>query len=220
MDEYRRTGRVVGLAALAVVLVAIALLIAGQGVAVGVGALVGLMLGAAGGLAFVLWLTRHDPSGRSASFAFGPSSDGEPSPEFIREMHEMADVSGVDLGVIRAVRQVLYTAEANGLSVQLVSMEERVGGLLLIADVRAAPGVRMPMGIAVVSVTDDRATRYQAGSQGQSGSPSSMRFEVAIVPIPPPQATRLEIAIERFLDPFPGRERSTTGPWTLEVVLG
>jgi hypothetical protein len=132
----------------------------------------------------------------------------------------MADVSGVDLGVIRAVRQVLSTAEANGLSVQLVSMEERVGGLLLIADVRAAPGVRMPMGIAVVSVTDDRATRYQAGSQGQSGSPSSMRFEVAIVPIPPPQATRLEITVERFLDPFPGRERSTTGPWTLEVVLG
>src|SRR5688572_4345437 len=143
MDEYRRTGRVVGLAALVVVLVAIALLIAGQGVAVGVGALVGLILGAAGGLAFVLWLVRADPSS-SFSFRVGGSSGGEPTEEFIREMRDIADVSGVDLGGIRAVRQILATAQTGGLTLELVSMEERVGGLVMTLDALAAPGVRTP----------------------------------------------------------------------------
>ena len=204
-----------------VVLLAIALLIAGQGVAVGVGALVGLILGAAGGLAFVFWLSRNDPSSSSrSSFTVGRSSDGQPSEEFLRDMEGMAELGGVDLGPIRVVRQVLATAEASGLTVQLVSMEERVGGVALTMDVRAGPGVRPPMGLAVISVADDHGTRYQAGSQGLSGSGMSMRFEVAIVPPPPPEATRLEVSVERFLDPFGGRDSPMTGPWVFEVPLG
>jgi len=220
MDESRRAGRVLGIVAALIVLLAVALLIAGQGVAVGVGALVGLILGAAGGLAFVFWLTRHDSNPSSVSFRVGRSSDSQPSEAWLREMQETAELGGVDLGPIRAVRQVLETAEAGGLTVELVSMEERVGGLALTMDVRAGPGVRPPTGMAVVSVADDRGTRYLAGSQGQSGSPTSMRFEVAIVPTPPPEATRLEVTVERFLDPFGGRERPMSGPWVFEVPLG
>ena len=199
MNESRRSGRVVGVAGALIVLVAVALLIAGQGVAVGVGALVGLILGAAGGLAFVVWLTRHDPSSSASLFRVSRSSDGQPSEEWMRELQETVELGGIDLGPIRAVRQVLATAEASGLTVQLVSVEERVGGLALTLDVRASPGVRTPMGMAVTSVADDRGTRYQTGSQGQSGSSTAMRFEIAVVPLPPREATRLAVTVERFL---------------------
>jgi hypothetical protein len=218
MDEVRPTSaRIVLVGGLLVVIVAIALLMAGQGVAVGAGALVGLILGGVGGLAMALWAARRDES--STSFAILRSaSDGQLNEEFLRELHEVSELVGVDLGPVRAVRQVLVTAEASGLTVHLVSMEHREGGLALNLEVRSSPGVRVPMGMAVVSASDDIGTIYQAGSQGQGGSSNGTRFEGVVVPPPPSDATRLTVTIERFLDPF-GRGSSMTGPWTFEVPL-
>jgi hypothetical protein len=46
-----------------------------------------------------------------------------------------------------------------------------------------------------------------------------MRYAVTAIPMPPPAATRLEITIDRFHDPFPGGRQPATGPWTFSVAL-
>jgi hypothetical protein len=67
--------RLVGLLFLAIVVAAVALLVAGYGVAVGIGALAGLVLGFLAGAFGLLWLGRG--SGRSITFGAG---NGRPNP--------------------------------------------------------------------------------------------------------------------------------------------
>jgi hypothetical protein len=226
MDQAGRMwGRVFGLLFLAVVIGAVTLLIAGYGVPVGLGALAGLILGAVAGLLGVLWLMRG--FGRSvnvagmqwSSYDFGEGGGERQQVELMAEVQEMSEVMGIDLGRIRSVRPVLQAVEAGSLTVQLVTIEEREAGLSMTLDVRAGLGVSPPASVARVIMTDDVGTTYRASAQGQGGWPMAMRYQVAAIPAVPPTATRLDIAIERFMDPFPGSRGRAVGPWAFSVPL-
>jgi hypothetical protein len=215
--------RLWGLVFLAVLGGTVALLIAGYGVAVGVGALGGLILGSVAGALGVMWLGRG--SGRSVTFGnlawsseHALSSEG-PSAELMAELRELSEISSVDLGAIQTVTPVLVTAEAGGLSVQLVTIEQREAGLAMTVEVRTGPGAFPPASMARVSVADDVATPYRASAQGQGGSAGVVRYVVSVIPASPRSATRLDIRIERFVDPFPGGGRATVGPWAFSVAL-
>jgi hypothetical protein len=216
----RLWGRLFGFVFLAVIVGAVALLIAGYGVPVGLGALAGLILGAVAGMLSVLWLMRG--FGRSVNVAgmeWSSDSSGRPTAELMAEMQELSEVQGIDLGRIRSVRPVLQTVEAAGLSVQLVAIEEHEAGLSMTVDVRAGLGAYPPASMARVSLTDDVGTAYRASAQGQGGWPGRMRYQVTAIPPLPPTATRLDIAIDRFVDPFMGSRDRAVGPWAFSVPL-
>lgn len=94
----RRRDRLLGLLFLALVALAIALLIAGYGVAVGAGALAGLVLGFLAGTLGVLWLGRG--SGRSITLGSmeWSSESGQPTAALMAEMRELGEISSVDIG--------------------------------------------------------------------------------------------------------------------------
>jgi hypothetical protein len=210
-------GRLLGLIAVAITVAVIALLVAGYGVAVGVGAFAGLIIGMVVGLVSTIWFSRG--SGRSIAFGSGEWSSGAPPPEAIREMQEMAEVIGVDLGPIRSVRPIVATVASGGLTLQLASLEHHEGGLVMVLEARPSAGVAAPIGMARVKVTDDIGTVYRASAQSQGGSPGQARFEIVAIPVAPAAATRLGVTVERFVDPFGGRDRYPSGPWTFDVSL-
>ena len=218
--QQTRTGRIFGFVFLLAVAGAVVLLIAGLGVPVGVGALVGLILGFVAGMLGVLWALRGP--GRSVSFAgMDWSSDSTPPAESVlAEMNELTAVQQIDLGGIRAVRPALQTVEAGGLTVQLVALEEREAGMTLDLDVRVGVGARPPAHMARVAVTDDLGTAYRASAMSQGGSPSHMRFGVSVIPALPPTATRLDVRVEQFVDPFQGHTADQAGPWAFSIDLG
>ena len=147
MNGFR--ARLSALIFLAVVGGTVVLLIAGYGVAVGVGALVGLVLGFLAGALGVMWLGRG--SGRSVSFAnldwSSEDQSDRPAAELMAEMQELTAVMTIDLGAVQSVTPVLVTVEAGGLSVELVSIEQREAGLTLSVDVRTHPGAFPPASI-------------------------------------------------------------------------
>lgn len=215
--------RLWGLVFLAVVGGTVALLIAGYGVPVGLGALGGLILGSVAGALGVMWLGRG--FGRSVTFGSMEwssdrvlSSDG-PSAELMAELRELSEISGIDLGPIQTVKPVLVNAVAGGLSVQLVAIEQHEAGLAMTVEVRTGLGAFPPASLARVSVADDVATSYRASAQGQGGSAGLVRYLVSVIPASPRSATRLDIRIERFVDPFPGGGRASVGPWAFSVAL-
>lgn len=215
----RGRDRLLGLLFLALVALAIGLLIAGYGVAVGVGALAGMVLGFLAGTLGALWLGRG--SGRSITFGGTEwsSESAQPTAALMTEMQELGEISSVDIGPIRSILPALARAEAGGLDVELVTVEVHEAGLAMTLDVASRPGTLPPASMARVSVSDDTGTAYRASAQGQGGLPSRMRYAVTAIPAPPPAATRLEITIERFLDPFPGGRQQASGPWRFSVAL-
>src|SRR5439155_2351707 len=167
-----------------------------------------------------LWLARGP--GRSVTYGTREwSSDStSPGPDQIAEMRDLAEISGVSLGAIRSVTPVLSTAEAAGLAVQLVTIEHHEGGLTMILEVRPRPGSLSPGSIARVRVSDELGTRYRASAMSQGGSASEIRYTLTVISAPPPEATRLDVLIERFIDPFPGSSRDAIpGPWSFSVSL-
>ena len=217
--QETRTGRIFGFVFLVAVAGAVVLLLVGYGVPVGLGAVAGLILGFVAGMLGVLWALRG--AGRSVSFAgMGWSSDSTPPAEsLMAEMSELTEVQQIDLGGIRAVRPVLQTVEVGGLTIQLVSVEEREAGMTLDLDVRVGVGARPPAHMAKVAVTDDLGTAYRASAMSQGGSPSHMRFGVSVIPALPPTATRLDVRVERFVDPFDRGATDETGPWAFTIPL-
>ena len=216
----RRWDRLAGLLFLALVVAAVGLLIAGYGIAVGVGALVGLALGFLAGALGALWLGRG--SGRSITFGGmeWSSESGRPTAELIAEMQELGEISSIDIGPIQAVIPVLGSAESGGLNVQLVSVEIHEAGLAMTFDVASHLGTLPPASMARLVVSDDAGTTYRASAQGQGGLPGRMRYAVTAVPTPPTAATALQVRIERFFDPFPGGRSSAVGPWSFTIPLG
>jgi hypothetical protein len=220
MDTVGRgRDRLLGLLFLALVVLAIGLLIVGYGVPVGVGALAGLVLGFLAGTVGALWLGRG--SGRSITFGGveWSSESAQPTAALMAEMQELGEISSVDLGPIRSVLPVLARAEAGGLDIDLVTVEVHEAGLAMTLDVVSRPGTLPPASMARVLVSDDTGTTYRASAQGQGGLLSRMRYAVTAIPAPPPAATRLEITIERFYDPFSGGRQQESGPWTFSVAL-
>ena len=215
--------RLWGLVFLTVLGGTVTLLIAGYGVAVGLGALGGLILGSVAAALGVMWLLRG--SGRSVTFGSmewssdrALSSEG-PSPELMAELRELSEISSIDLGAIQAVRPVLLTAEAGGLSVQLVTIEQHEAGLAMTVEIRTGVGAASPASMARVSVADDVGTVDKASAQGQGSSPGAMRYVVSVIPAFPRSATQLDVRIDSFLDPFPGGGRASVGPWAFSVAL-
>ncbi len=195
---------------LAIVIVAIAALLAGYGIPVGVGALAGLVLGAIAGVLGSLWLTRG--AGRSINLAGVEwSSDlhsGDMSAEMLADMREMSEVFTIDLGPIRSILPVLASSEANGLAVQLVAIERHEAGA------RMTPATFAPRRCALpprsspqMTVTDSVGTLYRASGQGQAGACGQARDQVVIVPAPVLNSGALTIRIDRFVDLFPGARR-------------
>lgn len=213
-------GRLPGLLFLSVVLVAIVALLAGYGFPTGVGALVGLALGAIAGAIGVLWLARG--SGRSihlSGYAWSSyDTTGAPSID-PGEMRELIDVLAVDLGPIHSILPVLSTVEADGLEVQLLAIEMHEAGASLGFDVRARPGGLPPLPMVNVSMTDDIGTQYRALGQGQGGGPGRTRYEVTVIPAVPKVSRHLSVQIDGFIDPFQGARRTPAGPWAFNVTL-
>src|SRR5258705_7094227 len=95
-----------------IVLVTIGLLVAGYGLPIGVGALVGFILGALGGLVGLLWLARGP--GRTigvGSFQWNMLSEQSSNPDLdaMSLMRELSEVLSVDLGRVRRVVPLLQT---------------------------------------------------------------------------------------------------------------
>lgn len=215
-----RTGRIFGFVFLLAVAGAVVLLIAGLGVPVGIGALVGLILGFVAGMLGFLWALRG--AGRTVNVAgvAWTTKTPQPAEDVLAEVRELTDVQQIDLGPIRAVRPALQTVEVGGLTLQVVALEEREAGLSLDLDVRVGVGARPPGHMARVAVTDDVGTAYRASAMNQGGSAGHLRYEVAIVPTHPANASRLDVRVERFVDPFDRATADQAGPWAFSIDLG
>jgi hypothetical protein len=216
-----RRGRLPALLFWAIVLVAIVALLAGYGIPVGVGALVGLALGALTGAIGVLWLARGPGRSIHLGGASWSSYDtaGAPSADLVAEMRELTELFGVDLGPIHSILPVLSTVEADGLEVSLLAIEMHEAGASFGLDVRARPGALPPLQMVNVAVTDDVGTQYRALGQGQGGGPGRMRYEVTVIPAVPMLSRHLSVQIDGFIDPFQGARSTPAGPWAFSVTL-
>jgi hypothetical protein len=214
-------GRVLGFLLIALMIVAIATLLVGYGVPVGIGALAGLLLGIFAGLLGTMWLTRS--GGRSINLAGMAWSSGDVSPEasavLATQMRELHEILEIDLGPIRSILPVLETVEAGGLEVQLVTVDLHEAGTALTVDVRVLPGALHPQFIAQVSMTDDVGTRYRASGQTQGGGSNRARYSIAVIPALPATARELVVRIDAFVDPFRDATQATVGPWQFRVAL-
>jgi hypothetical protein len=206
-----------------IVLVTITLLVAGYGLPVGIGALVGFVLGALAGLVGLLWMARG--SGRTIGVGglqwnSLSSRSEDPDLDRMRIMQELTEVLSVDLGRVRRIVPVLRTAVAGGLTVQLIDLEVHEGGLTLNFDVEVGIGSPHPPHMARMSVADDAATPYRASVQGNGSAPSRLRLLGVAIPAIPSGARRLTFRLEEFLDVFPPGTDPLVGPWEFEIDLG
>lgn len=199
-----------GLILLALVIVAVVLLIAGYGVAVGVGLMSGLVLGGVIGVFAGLWLGVR---GRGRSMTIGsmnisPAYEGSfDAPEIFRDIER---VQRVDHGALVRVIPGDDVVDAGGVSVELIALEIRSTGAVAHLAAATEPPAGSLGSFARVAVEDELGTTYFAAAMGSNGSPDRMRFEVRLAPAPPTAATTLRIRIDEFLDPFPMRSLT---PW-------
>jgi hypothetical protein len=219
-------GRIFGIAVVAILIGTAVLLIAGYGVAVGLGALAGLVLGFFVGLFafFSTWQGRGQvtfggsTSSRSWGYLTADPSDATAAP--MESLRDLTEVQGVDLGAVRSILPVLAMSQAAGLELQLLDVELREAGLVLNLDLRAGPGVLMPPSMARLAISDDVGTTYRASAQSQGGWPGRIRVLVSVIPAAPGDARTLAIRFEEFVDPpFPHMARPVAGPWTFQVAL-
>jgi hypothetical protein len=215
--------RVTAIAFTVIVLVTIGLLIAGYGLPIGVGALVGFILGALAGLVGLLWLAR----GPGRTIGVGPfqwnllsDGSGNPDLEAMTLMRELSEVLSVDLGRVERVVPLLQTTVAAGLTIQLVDLEVHEAGLTLNFDVEIGIGSTHPPHMARLTISDDAGTPYRASVQGKGAAPARMRLLGVGIPMIPPSARRLTVRLEEFLNPFPPIDDPLVGPWVFEVDLG
>lgn len=210
-----------GITFLVALIVLTGALIAGQGVAVGLGVLAGLILAFALGLFSFFSIVRGNGQvtfgASSSSRVFGELS-ADPAVQR-QEIHDLTEILSIDLGRVRSVVPALSTSVANGFSVEMIAVELCEAGLALNLDVHIAPGLSHPASMARVSIADDVGTAFRASAQGSGWMPSRVRVQVKAIPAVPPTATTLTVRIEEFLDPFPGMGKAVTGPWVFEVPL-
>ena len=220
-------GRAFGLVIFAILVVTIALLVVGYGLAVGLGVLAGLVLGFGVGLFafFSTWQGRGQVTFGGGHSTFASWNDlsaeaGDEAEPPMADMRALSEVFSVDLGAVRSIIPILATSVAAGLTLQLLDVEVREAGLALNLDMAVGPGVLMPPSMARVSITDDAGTAYRTSAQSQGGSPSRVRVQVVAIPSPPTGARSLTVRVNEFLDPpFPHMGRPVAGPWTFSVAL-
>src|SRR5712691_3662189 len=219
MDRRTLPARFGGLVFLVVVFVSAALLIAGYGVPIGLGALIGIALGFLAGTVGTMWISR----GNAPYVAFNSTSHlgpgGQPDEDEMAWLREVSDLMGVDLGEVRRVVPVLQTSEAAGLQMQLVALDLADQGFASTFDVAVLPGSVRPPWMARVEISDDAGTSYCSAAQGEGSRSARMRLRAVALPGPPDAASRLTITIPQLVDPFPSGSKSLAGPWTFEVIL-
>ena len=215
------SSRIPAFVLIALVVVAAGLLVAGYGVAVGVGVIAGLILGVAVVLAF---LAMNPRSGASVGFGSWSSSGRSPdAPAMAFLEHHGRDamrVAGVDAGALRRVIALCDAVDAGGARVELVALEIREDGAIATLVAHTHPPVGQAGHFMEVSVADDADTTYVAAGQGSGGSsPGATRHEIRFSPPPPEGARTLTLRIEAFLDPFPGAASQLRGPWEFHIAL-
>ena len=175
--------RLPGLLFLAIVILAIAALLAGYGVPVGVGALAGLLLGAIAGVLGSLWLARG--AGRSINLAGVEwSSDMQSGAMSAELLGDARDVRGVHDRPRVDPRDPARPHVGRGERARGPARSDRGsrGGREIALDVRALPGALPPPSSPQVSVTDGIGTQYRASGQGQGGGLGQTRYEIVVVP--------------------------------------
>jgi len=213
--------RLPALVLLVLIVVAAALLVAGWGIAVGIGVFVGLVLGFT---AILVVMAIAQRSGGSASFAWMKAGPNQTEPDrALLERHgrDSMRVAAIDAGELRRVIAVGAAVEAGDVRLELIAVELRTDGGLatLVAQTRPPIG---PVGhFAEVRVSDDANTAYVAAGQGMGGpTATTTRLEVRFAPAPPATAAILTLSIDRFVDPFPSGAIPIEGPWRFEIRLG
>jgi hypothetical protein len=213
--------RLPALVLLVLMVAAAALLMAGWGVAIGLGVFIGLVLGFVTILAAMAIAQR---SGGSVSFSSFRAASNQAEPgNALLEKHgrDSMRVIGIDAGELRRVLAVGAAVEAGGVRLELIAVELRADGGLATLVAQTRPPVGPPGHFAEVRVSDDANTAYIAAGQGMGGPTlTTTRHEVRFAPAPPEAAAVLSITIDRFIDPFPSGAIPVEGPWTFEVRLG
>ncbi len=205
---------------LGLIVLAAALLIAGYGVAVGVGVIAGMLLGLAAILAF---LAMRPQTSSGSSFAFlSPNPDQQQSGRVWIERHhsDWMRVAGVDASALRRVLAIGTGVEAGGARVELVAIEIREDGGIAAIVTHTRPPVGQTGHFVVLTVTDDVGTEYAAAGQGSgSANVGTSRYEVRFAPVPPQHAAALTIHIDSFVAPYPIPEFQLDGPWEFRIPL-
>ena len=205
---------------LGLVLVATALLIAVDGVPVGIGVLTGLLLGVAVIFGFL---------GLRPALGWGKGGHVGHRREIAEPARHGADRASWprldagrrgDAGALRRVIPLGDVTEAGGAQLELVAVEIREDGGIATLVARTRPPVRPVGHFADVAVSDDAGTAYVASGQGSGGShPGASRHEVRFALAPPDGAQTLTIRIEAFADPFVGRAVQLRGPWGFRIAF-
>lgn len=216
---YSSGPNVLGALFVGLMVVAAALLLAGLGVAVGTGLIIGMLLGLAGVGAAMLVARRGTATGWLVSLS---REDRDAVPGLIHEWgRATARVADVDSGVLTRVIPIRAEATASGVRVEAIAAELRSDGGIVSLATHTRPPIASPGHFAEVSVTDDAGTAYVAAVQGiGQSSPSTARFELRFSPAPPQAAHELRILIQRFMDPFPETPSAPVeGPWSFTIFL-
>jgi len=213
--------RLPALVLLVLIVVAAALLVAGWGIAVGIGVFVGLVLGFT---AILVVMAIAQRSGGSASFAWMKAGPNQTEPDHaLLERHgrDSMRVAAIDAGELRRVIAVGAAVEAGDVRLELIAVELRTDGGLATLVAQTRPPIGPPGHFADVRVSDDVNTAYVAAGQGMGGpTPTTTRHEVRFAPAPPAATAVLSITIDRFIDPFPSGALPIEGPWKFEIGLG
>jgi hypothetical protein len=206
---------------LGLVLLASVLLIAGYGMAVGVGVIVGLVLGGAAVVAFVAMTPRSGSSVHLAAWSGRGVSPDRPAMAILeRHGRDSMRLAGVDAGALRRVIPLGDAVEVSGARVEFVALEIREDGAIATIVAHTRPPTGNVGQIAEVTVSDDAGTAYVASGQGSGGSsPGTSRHEIRFAPAPPGGALKLTLRIETFIDPFSGPAVEFRGPWEFCVAL-
>jgi hypothetical protein len=218
------TPRLPGFAVIAAIVIAAVLLVAGYGVPVGVGLIVGVLLGFVAAFGLVIWLRGQPRSSVGGSWhttrdGSGQMSTTPPGFEVVQEAGvAMARVAAVDDSPITRVVIGNQVADASGIRVALTAIELRADGAVALLTARARPPAGPVGHFAVVSAGDDAGTKYSAAAQSESTGAATARITFRLAPAPPADATVLTLEIDRFLDPFQSAG-SVSGPWTLVIPL-
>ena len=190
-------------------------LLAALAVGVPLAVLVALALGLAVGLLVGMLLGQRPTMGRISL----ESPEQERMTAMARAMEE---VEGVERGELRAIIPVGSRAEANGIGLELLTIEIReAGGIGFLALSGRLSRVDPIVGLDLV-IRDDVGTAYAAG--GMSGSShvgTSRRVDFRFAPAPPAEAQQLSIEIRSLqrMEFDRGALARIDGPWRFDVAL-
>ena len=205
---------------LGLVVVGAVLLVIGYGVAVGVGVIVGLLLGASVVMAFVVLNQRSRSSTMLYGIDKGATRNWPDHGLIERYGRESMRVAGVDSDALRRVIAVGRSVDAGGVRVELVAVEIREDGGVATIVAHARPPVGQVGSFAEVAVADERSTSYFASGQLSGGMvPGTGRLEIRFAPAPPLDARELVLQIVSFIDPFSGSLVQVDGPWEFRIEL-